>query len=344
MRIRPAAKGDAAVIADVRSEAGPPRRAGGRSGRRPGALLLRRPLAALVLLLAALRAAAAPSAEELLRESALRLAAGEVAQARELAAAAARTDPRSARAWQQLAAASNAAQDPAGGREAAERAIALAGESPALLVLRAQAKGGLGDLEGALADTGRALRLAPSSARSRLERARVLEALGRAEEALEDYERAAALDGLTADEARAARQRLAPRGPRRGTGVGGLFAVLGLSALAGWLFARGRGAAAASARSPRTAPPRTVARSPLGVRPLAPREALAALKAAAGEGGPEESYALALALHARLLDRESLPGAETFFSRALNSDPGQRFRNPAELLNAFRALVDPAVH
>jgi hypothetical protein len=87
-----------------------------------------------------------------------------------------------------------------------------------------------------------------------------------------------------------------------------------------------------------------VKRSPLGDKPLSPREALAALRAAAAEeGGPEEAHALALALHARLTDRAAIPGVESFFARALNSDPESRFRSPAELLNAFRALVDPAV-
>jgi hypothetical protein len=125
--------------------------------------------------------------------------------------------------------------------------------------------------------------------------------------------------------------------------VSGLFALLALSALGGWLIARARGLSQPAASGPPTAPPRPARRSPLGDRPLAPREALAALRAAAGEGGPEEAHALALALHARLLDRQSLPGAEAFFARALHSDPERRFRSPAELLNAFRALVDPAV-
>lgn len=296
------------------------------------------PLFGALLALALARPSPAADAEAALRESALRLAAGDVAQARGHAEAAARSDPRSARAWQQLAAAALAGQDHVAARDAAERALALSGETPALLLLRAEARGGLGDLPGALEDASRAVRVGPTSARARLVRARVLEAMGRPAEALADFERAGVMDALLADEARQARERLAPPPPRGPAGVGGLFAVLGVSAAAGWAWARLSRRSSPAPRAP--SPP---ARSPLGERPLSPREALSALSRAAGEGGPEEAYELAVALRARLAGSDSLLGAETFFARALNPDPKARFRSTAELRNAFRDLVEPPV-
>jgi L-amino acid N-acyltransferase YncA len=327
-------------------EVGRLRKVGEKFGRLLDVFFLQKSLAALLLALLLPLGARAATAEDALRESALSLAGGDVARARQHADAAVKADPRSARAWQQLAAAAVAGQDHAAGRDAADQAIALAGETPALLVLRAQGRGGLGDLDGALADTGRALRLSPSSARSRLERARVLEAMGQGADALADYERAAALDALLADEAVEARRRLAPQAPRRSTGVGGLFALLALSALIGWAwarFVRPPPPVVAATAPTRAAVPR-LRPAPLGEQPLSARAALQALAKAAGPGGEEDAHALALALHARLTDRQSLVGAETFFARALNADPAARFRSPAELLNAFRALVDPAVH
>ncbi|MDX6770662.1 MAG: GNAT family N-acetyltransferase [Elusimicrobiota bacterium] len=323
-------------------EVGRLRKVGEKFGRLLDVFFLQKSLALLLLALAA-TASAAGTSDDAVRESALALAGGDVARARQHAEAAVKADPGSAKAWLQYASAALAGQEHAAGRDAAERAIAIGGETPALLVLRAQGRGGLGDLEGALADTGRALRLQPASARSRLERARVLEAMGRAEEALADYDRAAALDVLLAEEAFEARRRLAPAAPRRSTGVGGLFALLGFSALVGWAWARFARPTASAPAAPRVPAPPRLRPAPLGDQPLAPRAALQALAKAAGDGGPDEAHALALALHARLLDRASIVGAETFFARALNADPAARFRTPAELLNAFRALVDPPV-
>ncbi len=123
-------------------EVGRLRKVGEKFGRLLDVHFLQKSLAALLLALLLPSGAAAASVEDAVRESALSLAGGDVARARQQADAAVKADPRSSRAWQQLAAAAIAGQDHAAGRDAAERAVALAGETPALLVLRAQGAAG----------------------------------------------------------------------------------------------------------------------------------------------------------------------------------------------------------
>ena len=299
----------------------------------------------------AARAEPAVHAEEALRESVLRLAAGDVAGAEAEAKRAAAADPSSARALQQLARAANAALDFPAAEDAASRALALEAPTPALLCLRSEARSGRGDYDGALADAQSAVRLNPASGTSVLRQAVAKEGLRRSpEETLTDYRRAAELDSSLAPLRDAAIERLAPPSARPRTGLGGLIGLLAAACLVGWTWARLR-------RGSERAAPRPVrARAALsGTGRVTPREAVRSLAAAAKTvGDPEATLALAESLYERLTGRapypaearavEGLPaGIDAFFARALDPDPSKRFRNGAELLGAFRSVVDPAV-
>jgi tetratricopeptide (TPR) repeat protein len=316
--------------------------------------------AALLLALAA-SAAAAPRAEESIRESVLRLAQGDVVGAESQAKEAVAADPASARALQQLALSANAALDFAAAEDAATRGLALSGPVPALLCLRSEARAGRGDYAGALADAEQAASLNPGSGKAALRRAIAEEGLGRpVDDVLAGYARAAELDAANRAELDSARARLAP--PRRARAL--LWPVAALAflvvAAAAWLMRRGR-RPDPSARAAPTALP--------GKGRLSPRDAARALATvAASAPGPEESRALAESLYERLTGRAPYPpeeavvarslgrfappssvarglpvGVDAFFARALDPDPGRRFRSGAELAGAFRSLVEPAV-
>ena len=292
-------------------------------------------------------AAANPRSEDAVRESVLRLAAGDVPGARDQAQAAVAADPRSSKAFQQLARAAGAALDFPAAEQAASRAMEIEGVTPALLCLRSEARAGRGDFAGALADAEKAAGINPGSARAALRRAVAKEGLGRpSEEVLADYRRAAELDGAHAAVRDAAFSRLTPLRRPRG-GLGPLLGLLAASGVIGWAWARSRRRPEADARVPA---PRPVLP---GSGRMSSREALRALaKTSALAPGPEETFALAVDLHERLTGRR--PSAETgfaglpagmaaFFERALHADPERRFRSGAELLGAFRSIVDPAV-
>lgn len=325
-----------------------------------------RPLLAAVLLALAPGARAAgarETSEDALRESVLRLAAGDVAGAEASARAAVEADPGSVRALQQLARSANAALDFQAAEDAATRAIGLAPPTPALLCLRSEARSGRGDYQGALDDASRASRINPASGLAALRVAVAKEGLRRpAEETLGDYRRAAELDAALAPMRDAAQSRLEAAARPRG-GLGALIGLLGLAALAGWGWGRLR-------RRPEAAPVPDAPRAALpGAGRLAPRDAARALAAAAASAAdPESSRALAESLYERLTGRppfppeeaviargqgrfapassivEGLPvGIDAFFARALAPEPERRFRTGAELFGAFRSLVDPAV-
>jgi tetratricopeptide (TPR) repeat protein len=307
----------------------------------------------------------APRSEDSLRESVLLLAAGDVAGAEAAARLAAAADPASVRALQQLARAANAALDFAAAEAAADRALALAAPTPALLCLRSEARSGRGDYDGALSDAQSAVRLNPASGTSALRLAVAKEGLRRSpEETMADYRRAAELDPSLAPLRDAAAARLAPPVSRPRMGLGGLIGLLGLSCLIGWTWARLRRGSEPPA--PSAALPRAALS---GSGRLAPRAASRAL-AAAAKTAPDAEAALALAesLYERLTGRppypaegaeierrlgrfeaaskvvEGLPvGIDAFFARALAPDAARRFRNGAELSGAFRSVVDPAV-
>lgn len=292
-------------------------------------------------------AAASPRSEEAVRESVLRLAAGDVPGARDQAQAAVADDPRSSRAFQQLARSAGAALDFPAAEQAASRAMDIDGPTPALLCLRSEARAGRGDFEGALQDAEKAASINPASARAVLRRAVAKEGLGRpAQEVLADYGRAAELDASHAAMRDAAFSRLAPS-RRPSSGLGALLGLLATSGVIGWAWARSRRQPEPEARiaAPRPSLP--------GSGRMLPREALRALaKAASAASGPEDAFALAADLHERLTGRRPSPdggfsglpaGMEAFFGRALNGDPERRFRSGDELLGAFRSIVDPAV-
>jgi tetratricopeptide (TPR) repeat protein len=325
-------------------------------------------LAVVALACAAVFAAGVESssrAEETLRESVLRLAAGDVAGAEAEARLAAAADPASVRALQQLARAANAALDFSTAEDAAGRALALGAATPALLCLRSEARSGRGDYDGALADAQSAARLNPASGTAVLRLAVAKEGLRRSpEETLADYRRAAELDASLAPLRDAAFARLAPPSSRPRTGLGGLIGLLAVSGLVGWTWARLR--RVSESPVPRAALPRAALS---GSGRLQPREAARALAAAAKTAlDSEAALALAESLYERLTGRppypaegaeidrslarfappsqivEGLPvGIDAFFARALDPDAARRFRSGAELSGAFRSLVDPAV-
>ncbi|MFI5361071.1 MAG: hypothetical protein ACHQ49_03790 [Elusimicrobiota bacterium] len=329
---------------------------------------LRLAAVAAALALAAAFAGAAESSsrsEEALRESVLRLAAGDVAGAEAEARAAAAADPAGVRALQQLARAANAALDFETAENAAARALSLAEPTPALLCLRSEARSGRGDYDGALADAQSAARLNPASGTALLRRAVAKEGLRRSpEETLTDYRRAAELDGTLAPLRDAAVARLAPARSRPRAGLGSLIGLLAVSGLVGWTWARLR--RTSERRAPRAPQPRAGLG---GAGRLPPREASRALAAAArGAADADAALVLAESLYERLTGRPPYPaegaeierslghfapatsvvaglpiGIDAFFARALDPDPARRFRSGAELAGAFRSLVDPAV-
>lgn len=319
-----------------------------------------------VLLLAASAGAVPPGgsrakAEDALRESVLRLAAGDVRGAEAAARAATEADPGDARALQQLARSANAALDFPAAEDAATRALELEEPTPAVLCLRSEARSGRGDYQGALEDASQAARLNPASGTAALRVAVAKEGLRRSpEETLSDYRRAADLDASLAPLAEAAAARLETPSRSRG-GVGLLIGVLALAALGGWSWARLR----AKPEPPAPAPPPDMS----GTGRLAPREAARLLAAAAKTAkDPDATRALAESLYERLTGRPAFPheeavvardlgrfappstvarglpvGIDAFFARALDPEPSRRFRTGAELSGAFRSLADPSV-
>lgn len=316
-------------------------------------------IALLLLLFAA--PATAVSSEESLRESVVRLTAGDAVGARAAAEAAVRGAPRSPRALQQLALAALAVQDFTAAEVAAGRALDAGGPAVALLTIRSRARSGQGDVAGALADATRAADLAPGSGPAQFARAVALEGSGRRQDAAAAYLRAAELDASLCSDAERARVRLAPASPpRAGNALGQILAALAVSLVAGWAWGR---------REEARRPPAPVARRrPVlaGRGKLAPRAALAALSAASdAEFTSEEVRALAESLYERLTGRPAFPrdldrslgrflpaselaralpsGADAFFARALHPDAEKRFATAAELTGAFRSVVVPPV-
>ncbi len=320
--------------------------------------LLQKALALLLLLAAALPARA--SADDALRESVVRLTAGDVAGARAKAEEAAAAAPRDPRVHEQLGAAALAGLDAAMAEAAAERALSF-GETPARLVLRAHARLAGGNLEGGRIDAERAARLAPGSGAAQFAVAAALERLGRPKpEVAAAYRRAAELDAARTPEVEAALRRLEPPAVApAGARLGPIIVILAVSVLFGWIFGKasksGEEAAPESPAAPGLLP---------GSGRLSARQALAAVDAALKSGAPD-SLALAEALYRRLTGRPAFPrgtdralarflpaseavtglpaGVDAFFARALDLEPSRRFATSAELAGAFRSLADPPV-
>lgn len=299
------------------------------------------------LLLIPVHAETSRRSDDAVRESVLRLAAGDVPGARDQAQAAVAADPRSSKALQQLARAAGAALDFPAAEQAASRAMEIEGPTPALLCLRSEARAGRGDFVGALADADKAAGINPGSGKAVLRRAVAKEGLGRpSEEVLGDYRRAAELDDAHAAIRDAAFARLAPSGRPR-SGLGALLGLLAASGVIGWAWARAHRPPQPDVHGPA---PRPVLP---GSGKISSREALRALsKAVVLAPGPEETFALAVDLYERLTGRRHStgaglpglpPGMDAFFARALHADPERRFRSGEELLGAFRSIVDPAV-
>lgn len=347
-------------------EAGRLRQVGEKFGKVLDVHILQKSLALLLMLAAALPARA--GVEEALRESVVRLTAGDVAGARAKADEAVAAAPNDPRAHEQLGTAALAALDVKTAEAAATRALET-GQTPARLILRANARLAGGNYDGARADAQRAARLSPGSGRARLAVAASMEALRLpAATVLEEYRRAAELDALLGAEVSAARARLdairvssskpivpGPKGP----GLGPILVILAVSALFGWIFG-----IAAKAGEPDTAARETSAPLLPETGRLSPRQALAAADAAAQTGSPDP-LALAESLYRRLTGRPAFPrgtdralgrylpaseavkglpsGIDAFFARALDPEPARRFSTAAELIGAFRSLVDPPV-
>lgn len=335
------------------------RQVGEKFGKVLDVNLLQKSLALLLLLAAS--APARAGVEEALRESVVRLTSGDVAGARAKAEEAVAVAPRDPRAQEQLGNAALAALDWKTAEAAAGRALS-AGETPARLLLRANARLAGGLYDGARADAERAALIAPGSGRARLLVAVAMEAQGRPVEAvMAEYRRAVELDAAQAGELDAARRRLYPSKPPPASGarLGPIVVILALSALFGWVWgkATNAGEEALAAPSPR---------APLlpGTGRLSPRDALSAADAALKAGSPDPRE-LGEALYARLTGRPAFPrdtdralgrylpateaakglppGIDSFFARALAPEPSRRFSTAAELVGAFRFLVDPAV-
>lgn len=339
-------------------EAGRLRQVGEKFGKVLDVHLLQKTLIFLLLLTAASLARA--GVEESLRESVMRLTAGDVAGARAKAEEAVAAAPRDPRAQEQLGNVALAGLDPAAAEAAAERALA-GGETVSRLVLRANARLTGGNVEGGLADAERAVVLSPGSGPARLSLAVALELLGRpAAEVEREYRRAAELDATLAPEAEAALRRLnPPAAAPAGARLGPILVILAVSAIFGWIF----GKASRTGEEAQPDQPEPEALLP-GRGRLTAREALAAVDAAAKAGAPD-SLALAEALYRRLTGRpafargtdralgryapasetaKGLPaGIDAFFARALDPEPSRRFASAGELAGAFRSLVDPPV-
>ncbi len=341
-------------------EAGRLRQVGEKFGKVLDVHILQKSLALLLLLATALPARA--GVEELLRESVVRLTAGDVAGARAAAQEAVAAAPRDPRAQEQLGNVALAALDPKSAEAAAERALA-SGETPSRLVLRANARLAGGNIRGARADAERAVTLAPGSGYARLSLALSLELLGRPMEVvLREYRRAAELDPTQTPEVEAALRRLdPPPAAPAGAHLGPILVILAVSALFGWIF--GKAAKAGETASS----PEESSSAPLlpGAGRLSARQALAAVDAAAKSGSPDP-LALAESLYRRLTGRPAFPrgtdralgrylpasetvkglpaGIDAFFARAFDPEPSRRFSTAAELAGAFRSLVDPPVH
>ena len=338
-------------------EAGRLRQVGEKFGKVLDVHILQKSLMLLLLFAAALPARA--GVEESSRESSVRLTAGDVAGARAKAEEAVALAPRDPRAQEQLGNVALAALDPKTAEAAADRALA-SGETTARLVLRANARLTGGNVDGGRIDAERAVALSPGSGTAHLSLAVALELLGRPKaEVLKEYRRVAELDSTQTPEVELALRRLTPPAPApAGARLGPILVILAVSALFGWIFGK---ATKAGEENDRPAEP-----SPLlaGTGRLSPRQALAAVDAAA-KGGSPDALALAEALYHRLTGRPAFPrdtdralgrylpasetakglpaGIDVFFTRALNPDPAQRFSTAAELLGAFRSLVDPPV-
>ena len=310
-------------------------------------------LGAFLLVAAPVRA----GVDDILRDSALSLSAGDVAGARVQAGLAAAAAPRDPRTQEQLARTELAALDFAAAEAAAGRALEL-GENTARLVLRSQARAGLKDLRGALSDAERAVLLSPGSGPARFRLAAAKEGLGHSgADVLADYRRAAELDVNFAEHWAAAAARLRPPAPSNaGARLGPILAVLAISALFGWIWGK--------ASKSGEVQPAAAARPVLpGKGRLSPRELLTA--AAEASRAAPDSRVLAEALYERLLGRPAFPheadralgrylaasradkmlpeGIDAFFARALDPEPSRRFHSAEELVGALRSVVDPAV-
>lgn len=340
-------------------EAGRLRQVGEKFGRILDVHLLQKSLALLLLLAAA--APARAGAEEALRESVVRLTAGDVAGARSKAEEAVAAAPNDPRAQEQLGAVALAALDAPAAEAAAARAL-RAGETPARLILRANARLAGGNYAGARVDAERAARLSPGSGRARLALAAALEGLRLpSTEVMNQYRRAAELDAALAPDVDAALRRLSPpRAAPAGARLGPILVILAVSVLFGWIFGKASKAGEPAAAEDET----SVSQLLPGTGRLSSRQALAAVDAAAKSGSPD-SLALAEELYRRLTGRpaflrgmdralgrflpaskmsKSLPaGIDAFFTRALDPEPSRRFATAAELAGAFRSLVDPPV-
>jgi len=338
-------------------EAGRLKQVGEKFGKVLDVHLLQKSLALLLLLAAALPARA--SADDALRESVVRLTAGDVAGARAKAEEAAAAAPRDPRVHEQLAAAALAGLDARTAEAAAERALSF-GETPARLVLRAHARLAGGNIDGGYSDAERAARLAPGSGAAQLAVAAALERLGRPKaEVTAAYRRAAELDAARAPEVDATLRRLAPPAAApAGGSLGPILVILAVSVLFGWIFGK------ASKAGEEAVPESPAVGLLAGSGRLSARQALAAVDAALKDGAPD-SLALAEALYRRLTGRPAFPrgtdrslgrflpasqtaknlpaGVDAFFARALDPEPSRRFANAAELAGAFRSLVDPPV-
>jgi phosphinothricin acetyltransferase len=338
-------------------EAGRLRQVGEKFGKVLDVHILQKSLALLLMLAAAIPARA--GVEEILRESAVRLTAGDVAGARAKAEEAVAAAPRDPRAQEQLGNVALAALDPKTAEAAATRALA-AGETTARLVLRANARLTGGNIEGGRVDAERAVALSPGSGTAHLSLAVALELLRRPKaEVLREYRRVAELDATQAPEVEAALRRLDPPAPApAGARLGPILVILAVSVLFGWIYGK---ASKVGEPIPEAEEPSALLS---GTGRLSARAALAAADAAAKSGSPDP-LALAEALYHRLTGRPVFPrgtdralgrylpasetakglpaGIDAFFARALDPDPARRFATAAELVGALRSLVDPPV-
>lgn len=338
-------------------EAGRLRQVGEKFGKVLDVHILQKSLALLLMLVAALPARA--GVEESIRESVVRLTAGDVAGARAKAEEAVAAAPRDPRAQEQLGNVALAALDPKAAEDAATRALA-AGETTSRLVLRANARLTGGNIEGGRVDAERAVVLSPGSGTAHLSLAVALELLGRPKaEVLREYRRVAELDPTQTPEVEAALRRLDPPAVvPAGARLGPILVILAASVLFGWIYGK-----AVKVSEP-FSPSGDVSALLPGTGRLSPHQALSAADAAVKAGSPDP-LTLAEALYRRLTGRPVFPrgtdralgrylpasetakglpvGIDAFFARALDPDPAHRFATAAELVGALRSLVDPPV-